>query len=205
MAVTKFTTTSSFTNFNKYDSFLAGNVLWAPSGAYNSIATTTVGSGGASSVTFSSIPATYTHLQIRFIARNNRTASALGYTTVQFNSDTASNYAWHDIYGQGTTAGVDGNASQTSMLLGLSSGATGTTNVFGAGAIDILDYANTSKYKTCRSLSGYDQNSNDANGQIRFLSGLWQSTSAISTITISDSTFSWQQYSSFALYGIKGA
>jgi hypothetical protein len=176
--------------------------LFTLQGSYDALASVTVPSGGVSSVTFAGIPTGYSHLQIRYIAKNNRTSSALGYSAVQFNSDTGSNYAWHDIYGQGSSAGTDANASQTSMLLGLSSGASGNANCFGAGVIDILDYA-TNKNKTCRSLSGYDQNSNDANGQIRFLSGLWLSTNAINSITIADSSYAWQQYSSFALYGVK--
>jgi hypothetical protein len=71
--------------------------LFAPSGAYDSIATTTL-SSPAASITFSSIPATYTHLQIRGIARST---AAAGNVSIAYNSDTGSNYAGHDLYGDG--------------------------------------------------------------------------------------------------------
>jgi hypothetical protein len=77
-------------------------------------------------------------------------------------------------------------------------------SIFGVTILDILDYANTNKYKTTRNLAGVD--SNDTNGKISFESGSWRSTSAVSTITLISGTGSdFLQYSSFALYGIKGA
>ena len=75
-------------------------------------------------------------------------------------------------------------------------------NMFGSGVIDILDYANTNKYKTVRTLSGDDKN---GSGYVVFGSGLWQNTNAVSTITLTNhGATNFQQYSSFALYGIKG-
>ena len=73
-------------------------------------------------------------------------------------------------------------------------------NIFGTGIIDILDYADTSKYKTVRTLFGYDAN---GSGYIAFSSNLWQSTSAITSITMTPVN-GIAEYSSFALYGIKG-
>jgi len=168
--------------------------LFAPSGAYDSIATTTVGAGGASSITFSSIPSTYTHLQIRGISKMSSGASLY----MQLNSDTGSNYARHFLNGNGSTTGAGGNSSFTNMFVGTTANATST---FGANVIDILDYANTNKYTTSRSLSGADAN---GSGFLQFMSGLWMNTAAVTTITITgDSNF--DQYSQFALYGIKGA
>jgi hypothetical protein len=175
--------------------------LFAPSGAYDSIATTTVGGGGAASITFSSIPATYTHLQIRGIARATTTGSNFVNCTISYNSDTGANYAGHDLYGDGSTATAGGGGSRVPSNIGVVTfpDASIAANIFGTGIIDILDYANTSKYKTIRVATGADAN---GSGYIFLRSELWQNTSAISTITL---TAAFAQYSSFALYGIKGA
>jgi len=169
--------------------------------SYESIATTTVGSGGTSSITFSSIPATYTHLQVRMLARDSRANTATN-LYIQFNGDTAANYADHVLYGNSTSAVAGADVSQTSAVAARVAGNNAAASSFGAGVLDILDYANTNKYKTLRSLSGFDDNSV---GQSWFISGLWMSTSAVTSITITPVTSPILQYSSFALYGIKGA
>jgi hypothetical protein len=79
--------------------------------------------------------------------------------------------------------------------------AAGYTNMFGAGVIDILDYADTNKYKTCRLLGGQDLN---GGGRVYSMSSNWQKTAAITQIDLSFETGNCMQYSSFALYGIKG-
>jgi len=172
--------------------------------SYESIATTTVGSGGTSSITFSSIPATYTHLQIRMLARDNRSSGASN-LNVQFNSDSGSNYTGHNLQGNGAAASVGfEGASQTSIPIMRISTTNIGANIFAGGILDILDYANTNKYKTTRALSGFDDNG-VSGGQIYFMSGVWMNTSsAISSMTITPVTTPIQQYSSFALYGIKG-
>jgi hypothetical protein len=180
-----------------YASQISGH-LFAPSGAYDSIATVTVGSGGSSTIDFTSIPSTYTHLQLRYITRN---AAVTDTTLIRFNSDTGSNYAFHMLRGDGSSATSIAGISQTRSELPFTSYSGTTANVFGAGVIDILDYANTSKYKTARTLGGADLN---GSGAINFVSSLWQSTSAVSSISIFASTGSIAQYSQFALYGIKG-
>ena len=169
--------------------------------SYESIATVTVGSGGSSTVTFSSIPSTYQHLQIRGLVRDNRSA-ALNNITFQVNSDTGANYTQHALYGDGSSVGAFGNASTNLTYGGLIPSASTTASVFGVTVIDILDYANTNKYKTFRVLSGFDAN---GSGGVRLYSGLWMSTSAMTSITFdSETSGDFVQYSSFALYGIKG-
>ena len=171
--------------------------------SYFSIATTTVGSGGASSITFSSIPATYTHLQIRMTGRINA-ASASGSGILRYNGDTSSsNYTYHEIVGNGTAASAYGSAAPESNQISPVTGATATASVFGVAITDILDYANTNKYTTQRNLGGYD---NNGSGQVRLNSGLWMNTAAITSIVITPNAgTAFDQYSSFALYGIKGA
>lgn len=186
-----------------YASQISGH-LFAPSGAYDSIATTTVGAGGAASVTFSSIPSTYTHLQLRGITRcSEASQNQIGlYGT--FNSDTASNYSFHGLEGTGAAAAAFAATSQTGARFGQSLGNNHTSGIFGAFVVDILDYANTNKYKTIKSLAGDDTNNTGAEvGVIQFISGNWRSTSAITSINLTAST-GFTQYSQFALYGIKG-
>ena len=74
--------------------------------------------------------------------------------------------------------------------------------MYAASIIDILDYASTSKFKTTRVLDGYDAN---GSGEVIIGSGNWRSTSAITSITLGPSSGNMKLYSSFALYGIKGA
>jgi hypothetical protein len=170
-----------------------------PTTGYVSIATQTAGAGGSSSITFSAIPSSYKHLQIRAIGRDDTAPSDAKYT---FNGDTGSNYSFHLLVGNGSTA-ASYNATSQTFLRGAPYCDT-TANVFGSGVTDILDYQNTNKYKTVRTLTGMD-NSTANYGQIQFYSGLWMSTSAITSITITPSGGGvWTQYSSFALYGIQG-
>jgi hypothetical protein len=165
-------------------------------GDYESIATVTVGAGGSSTITFSSIPSTYTHLQIRGIFKPS-TGCWLG---LRFNSDSGSNYAYHDLRGNGASVSVEGVASQTIANLSLYNQSP-VTSTFNAAVIDILDYANTSKYKTQRTLGGLDAN---GSGNIDLASSLWMSTSAVTSIVLScTASATFTQYSSFALYGIK--
>jgi len=171
-----------------------------PVGAYDSLATVTVGAGGLASITFAGIPTGYAHLQIRITGRGGR-ALFLDNPVFKFNSDlTTGNYYQHAIYGDGST--VTAAASGTDYILAYSiAGNNAGSNVFGAMVVDILDYANTNKNKTVRYLGGVD---NNGQGIIGFGSGAWFSTNAINSIGITLSTGeSFQQYSQFALYGVK--
>ena len=206
MAVSKFKTNSLKTPL-KYSSFLAGNDAYVPL-AYDSITTSTVGGGGVASVTFSSIPATYTHLQVRYFAQTNRATYGRDGIWIRFNSDSASNYSDHYLTGDGSTADAGANINADRIYLPEVLTSTAGANFFGSGIVDVLDYVNTSKYKTTRSIGGGDHNGtvNSIGAQVSLRSGAWRSTSAINSITFypgSGTTIS--QYSKFALYGIKGA
>ena len=156
-----------------------------PSGFY-SIATQSVGSGGASSVTFSSIPSTYNHLQIRGISQS----SADVY--IRYNGDSGTNYSQHIMQGDGSATSANGFTNSTYSRI-----ANSNPYQFAGIYLDILDYSNTNKYKTNRSFFGIDGN---GSGVVGIWSGSWRNTAAVTSITISG-TFS--QYSSFALYGVK--
>jgi hypothetical protein len=171
--------------------------LWAPAGAYDALATVTVPSGGASTITFSGIPSGYKHLQIRMMAL---TTVSGGSPQIRFNSDSGSNYSNHILYGTGSSAGTGVNVSNTGMYIGGSNTGTNTTYPFVA-VTDVLDYGSTSKNKTIRTLSGLDSN---GSGEISLFSGAWyNSSSAITSIDIYATGKTFSQYSTFALYGVK--
>jgi len=175
--------------------------LWQPDGAYDSLATVTVGATAVASVTFSGIPNTYKHLQIRAISRYNGSGTNEGGALITLNSDTAANYNYHLLYGTGSATGTQGNAS-TNYMWGPDAPFGGVTaSVFGSGVIDILDYTNTNKYTTIRALSGYDAN---GSGFMFLASGAWRNTEAVTSITFTGpSSGLFVQYSQFSLYGVK--
>jgi len=182
---------------------IASSKAVAVPNSYESISTVTVGGGGSASVSFTSIPATYTHLQIRAIVKSNGGQDSLDLT---FNGDTGSSqYTYHSLYGNGSSAGTDVSRPRANIPTDITMVASSDTSMFSAGVLDILDYANVNKYKTTRVLSGFNTNGS-ANGTAVFLSsGLWMSTSAVTSITLTGRATNIGQYSSFALYGIKGA
>ena len=165
-------------------------------GAMIPISTTTVGVSGVSSITFSNIPQIYEHLQIRGILRTN----SGGNLVVQFNGDTATNYSYHSLSANGSSVTPNSGSSSSELVLQRQEGLSSTSGMFNGFIIDILDYANTGKYKTLRSLSGVEKN---ASGNIDLESGSWRSTAAITSIKLERPTL--QQYSTLALYGIKRA
>lgn len=182
----------------------SGVAFLGPFGAYEPITAITVPAAGVSSITINSIPSTYTHLQLRYITRNNRSGQSVDAINIRANGDTAANYANHRLEGNG--GGTGANASSGTSLgyaiFGQTPASTATANIFGVGVMDILDYANTNKFKTFRTMSGFDAN---GSGLIGLFSGLWQSTSVINSLTLSSNDGSGiLEYSSFALYGIKG-
>lgn len=170
-----------------------------PGGAMESIATVTVGSGGASSIEFVDIPGGFSHLQVRMIARSTASAT-LSYALLRFNTDSGSNYAWHNLSGNGSAASAAGGASATEGYVEKFTGDTATASIYGAAVIDILDYASTSKNKTVRLLGGHDAN---GSGSLFLYSNLWMSTNAITKIALTPNSGNWKQYSTAALFGIR--
>jgi hypothetical protein len=168
-----------------------------PPNSYESIATVSVGSGGSTYLTFTSIPSSYKHLQLRMI-----TSSANGDTEgyIEYNSDyTSSNYYYHRLFGNGSVAG-SGNGTGSYIFNGFG---TGIANGYVGHVVDILDYSNTSKYKTTRNLTGFSTNNASANNWIGMHSTLWKNTAAISSIRVRMNSNAFNQYTHAALYGIK--
>ena len=180
-----------------------GKVLGAAAavdaGAMFPIFATTVTSTAAS-ITFSNIPTTYTHLQVRYISRTNL-ASASANLQVTFNSDTTSgNYSFHRLVGDGSSVSAYGQSGLDTIAL--SAGANSGTNIFGVGVMDIVDYKNTNKYKTTKILTGLIRN-NTVDSYSMMRTQVWINTNAIASITFTPSSGSLVANSSFALYGIK--
>lgn len=165
--------------------------------SYESISTVTL-SSNASSISFSSIPSTYKHLQIRGI-------SAGDYNTgvrIRFNGDTGSNYAYHLMQagaGYGSLVYATGAATQTAGVI--FDQQLGNSTNFNTSITDILDYTNTNKSKTSRTLSGVK---GGPGGFMYLASSLWMNTSAITSISIFPNTSIFYSNTTFALYGIKG-
>ena len=200
MAVTKLSNLS-VTSGRSYSSLLAGNPTYVAS-SYESIATAT-GTGSSGTISFTSIPSGFKHLEIRGIARSTATNATF---TIKLNSDSGSNYAQHRLFGDGTSVTASGADTLTFASVGSNALSTTSSNIAGANIISILDYGSTSKYKTIRSFAGMDDNSGTTASQLAIRSGLWQSTSAITQIDlIAAASGSWTTQTTFALYGIKEA
>jgi hypothetical protein len=199
VAVYKFSNVSGFKNYQQYNDFLAGNpAVIQDNGAYFPLGEFTLASA-QSSITFSNIPQTYTHLQVRVLSRYTAGGNVEGGAYFRFNSDTAGNYSEHLLLGTGSAASAQGTANTTEIWGPDTPGAGVTASVFGVSVLDILDYRNTNKYKTTRQLTGYDAN---GSGLVALSSGSWRSTSAITSITFRATYTSFAINSHFALYGV---
>lgn len=181
----------------------ASNSVTPSGAAFESIATATVGAGGTQTITFSGIPQTYTHLQIRGISTCGRTDGDDNYI-LRFNDAASSNYANHRLFASGSALAVGASSSQNRINLDFAISSTWIgTNNYAPIILDILDYTNTNKYKTVRYYTGFDSNGGNRD-RLSAASGLWQDTSAISTITLTaDANQTLSQYTTLALYGIK--
>lgn len=179
-----------------YASQISGHLYAA---SYESLQTVTVGAGGAASISFTSIPSDYKHLQIRGILGVTGSATT-NYVNLTFNGVGGTSYSGHVLFGNGSVAGANsGNgASAAAIFTGTASSAPTSFSSF---IVDVLDYSNTSKYKTSRALVGFDTNGSSSSS-VELTSGLFMSTNAISSMTFTGST-NFPQYSTLALYGIK--
>ena len=172
----------------------------APAGSFELIQTVN-GTGSSGIIDFTSIPATYTHLQIRYTAKNT---SSLANMNITFNGVTSSNYARHHMAGtnNATSSAAATSAASISLLNAVT--ASTTANMATGGVIDILDYANANKNKTLRALYGVADTS-ASTSFIYSASGFLNSTSAVSQVTLTASANNFATMSRFSLYGIKGA
>jgi predicted heme/steroid binding protein len=165
---------------------------------YTLIASSTVGSGGVATVTFSGIPSTYTDLVLKTSARDNRAGVLDSEMYVTFNGG-SSNLSARYLYGSGTTIGTSTAGSSVPLTI---VSAAATANTFSNGEIYIPNY--TSANNKSMSIDSVDE-SNTASGVYAFLiAGLWSDSAAITSLTLTPfGANSFVQYSTFHLYGIK--
>ena len=171
---------------------------------FTKIASVTVGSGGASSIDFTSIPATYTDLCVKVSVRTDKSGSYSGAFGMQFNADTGNNYSNRDLYGTGSSAGSATTSSSAGWFNeGAVDSAGNTANVFSVCDIYIPNYTSSNQKSFS---SDFASEGNTTAGYPIMTAGIWTGTSAITSIKfITDSAYTWVQYSTAVLYGIKNS
>lgn len=162
----------------------------ASTSSYESIASAT-GTGSSGTISFTSIPQTYKHLQLRW-----HCLASSAYIVLKVNGSLP-NYL-HYLYGSGSAVGANGAANLGFLMVNET---TSTTYPF-VGITDIIDYSSTTKNKTIRNFSGKDSNSTA--GEVNLESYLINSTTEITSIDIIAQTANWDTTTTVALYGIKG-
>jgi hypothetical protein len=179
--------------------FPKGNTFWdgtTATSAFDSLGTVVL-AADAANVTFSNIPQTYTHLQVRLTARGTFASAGLS-VLLGLSGNTELSGFRHHIYGNGSSASGYG-ATGAYGIIGGTPGSTVTSTVWGASIIDVLDYTNTNKTKTLRAISGWDAN---GSGEVVFASSYTPLTTAITSIKlVTDGN--WASGSQITLYGIK--
>ena len=208
MSIFRFSNAGGFGTYQRYNDFLAGNPTTPvitdfgamfPLGEFTLTAT-------QSFVEFTNIPQTYTHLQLRMLTRSSEVTSGQDSLAFRLNGDSGTNYAWHYLQGNGASVAVGAGTNFNCGILGAQSSSGHTAGMFSAFVADFLDYRNTNKFKTVRSLGGNDTNGTGTEpGHIRFSSSLWRNTNAITSIRIAsggDFARSLVANCQFALYGV---
>jgi hypothetical protein len=166
---------------------------------YQSIATATVSGATGTNLDFTSIPQTFKHLQLRGYVKLNGSSGNLSFRVGNGSLDTGSNYSIHYFYTTGASTVSAGEINKNEGYIGYYQSANGMWASF---ILDILDYQNTSKYKTMMSQQA---SVHSTDGIIMLNSSNWRSTSAIDTIRVfSNNAFDFVQNSTVALYGIGG-
>lgn len=165
---------------------------------YTPLARTTLTSS-ASTVTFSSISSAYTDLVLVITGRSTRAATDDS-LYLQFNSDTATNYSYTELAGNGTAASSGRASTQTQIRPATNfDAASQASNTFTPIIINIQNYANTTTYKTTLSRN------NMTAKEVSTVVGLWRSTAAVSTILLKCAVGNLEAGSTFTLYGILAA
>jgi len=175
---------------------------------YTLIASSTVGSGGVSSIDFNSIPSTYTDLKLVLSLRGN-VASIDDYVNIRFNTSSGANYSNRYLQGDGSNSGAAASGSFTSQTYNYAfqiSGGNSTASTFGNVELYIPNYLSSTN-KPSLSFGAAETNGTVFNNrQIALNAGLWNQTAAITSINLSvGSSTLWVQYSSAYLYGISNA
>lgn len=166
------------------------------------IAQTTLGSAAAS-ISFTSIPATYSHLRVVMMVRS-AVAGTDDRVLVRFNNDTAANYDWQRVYGLNATAGASATAGDTSIHVGSITGSTATAGLASYLDIIIPAYAQTSLHKGLVSTCHFSSANAAANLGVFIQGGKWRSTAAITRVDLIGWTANLDAGTTATLYGLRG-
>ena len=176
--------------------------------SFYSISTVSVGSGGQTTISFTSIPQTYKTLQIRGSIRSTASGGVNNVGTyMRFNGDTGSNYIWHEIYANSSSVGGYSQNDSSIYVEPFTVDNGSTSGIFANFICDIINYSDASVYTASKTLAGDDLNgagSGSQGGWLASLAGLWMNNSAVSQIDLNLESGNFAQYSHVALYGIKG-
>lgn len=166
---------------------------------YIKIASNTVGAGGVASVTFSSIPSTYTDLILFSSIRCSTTEDA---AYLRFNNDSAGNYSYRRIISDGTTVSSSSASAQAQLALQFMAQSNYTASTFSNNMVYIPNYAGSN----VKSASFDSVNETNAtNPRMLLAAGLWSGTAAINRLDLIPGLGNFAQYSTFTLYGISNA
>ena len=175
---------------------------WAPEGAYESIGAVTIPAGNTTTTfTFGNIPQTYTHLQLRLFGQTNTASTGFNGLNLYFNTDNTSGNYYRSYNIVGATTGTPGGGGSTGNAIGYLNGGNSLSSAYGISIYDIFNYTNTDTKKSVKNISSADNNGSTSYNI--FGSMLWSSTAAINGVNVF-SYYPLTQYSSIALYGIKG-
>lgn len=167
--------------------------------------TVTVGSGGTSNIDFTSIPSTYTDLQLILSLRTATATYQIDQIKLRFNGSSALNYSYKDLFGSSAGATSSGASGQDYMYFGNAPRPQATANTFSNVSVYIPNYG-SSNYKPVSTDSVASTNGSGDYWYLRLSAGLWSNTSAINQITIySGDAGGFSQYSTATLYGIKNS
>jgi hypothetical protein len=167
---------------------------------FTQIAAVTVGAGGAASIDFTSIPSTYTDLCLKVSARSSR--SSTGDTLfLKFNA-TSSTYTNRRLYAFGSTAASD-TFTSAGLIAGSIPASTNTSNTFSNLETYVPNYLSGNQKSI--SLDGVQESNTTSDNWLNFVAGLWDGTSAITSIGLTCDVGNFVQYSTATLYGIKNS
>jgi hypothetical protein len=170
--------------------------------AFQLISTQILGST-TNTVTFSSIPQNYKHLQLRITARSDIASDYAYYNQIQTNGVT-SGYTWRSWFMRNANPLYDnGGATTTSLKIGEQIYNGSASNIYSSNIIDLFNYSNTTVSKAIRAMSG-GVTTVQANSSVIYSSGYIPGTSAISSIAIFPNSGNYVAGSRFSLYGVAG-
>jgi len=169
--------------------------------AYELISTQVL-TANAASVTFSSIPQEYRHLQLRWVARSSH--SSVDRFNLRLNGNTGSNYAWHGLFGNGSAVSSSTGFFPTDLIQVFRQ-VSNRASVYSTGVIDITDYSSTSKNTITLGLSdSTDRDGGTSTQGVELASGLFLSTAAVTSLQAFTGLGNFVTGSRFSLYGIRG-